>query len=52
MNTGEKFLLKRELGRLLMDYNKCSNPFRKKKILKEIKLLRQVIANNSNHFDK
>jgi hypothetical protein len=48
MNKREQFLLKRELGRLLMDYNKCSNPFCRVKILEEIKLLRKVIARNSS----
>lgn len=45
MNNREQFLLKRELGRLLMDYNKYSNPFRKKKIQEEIRFLRKIIAN-------
>ncbi len=46
MEDQEQFLLKRELGRLLMDLNRCTNPRYKKQIRKEIDFLRMVIATN------
>ncbi|MBM7693727.1 hypothetical protein JOC77_003171 [Peribacillus deserti] len=44
MEDQEQFLLKRELGRLLMDLSKCSRPRYKKHIRQDIDFLRMVIA--------
>ncbi|WP_156319853.1 hypothetical protein [Bacillus sp. FJAT-18017] len=44
MEEQEQFLIKRELGRLLMDLNKCADPICKDQIRKDIAFLRNVIA--------
>jgi hypothetical protein len=50
MHDQDQFLLKRELGRLLMDFNKCSNPIYKEQIREDIVFLRSVIANEITPF--
>ncbi len=41
----ERFLFKRELNRLLMEYKRCSNPLYKEQIQEEIGFLTEAIAN-------
>ena len=52
MHDIEQFLLKRELGRLLMDLQKCSHPRYKEMIRNDIYFLRKIIANKDSPFNE